>query len=167
VLDLENEVTGRLQALVQKAVELGTDKAGIRRKLIDTIADQIITSGKAEHTYLGIKGQPLNTQLAQAFNIPTNHGVLVESVVPNSPAAKAGLRGGTTSATIDGMPYMLGGDVITAVDGEKLLDETALSVELLDKKPGEQVTLRVYRAGKPRDVRVRLGTRPSETGVLP
>ena len=58
--------------------------------------------------------------------------------------------------------------MITAVDGEKLVDEAALSVELLDKKPGELVTLRVYRGGKPRDVRVRLGSRPSQTGdVLP
>ena len=121
-----------------------------------SVAHQLITKGHAEHTYLGIKGQPLTQQLAQAFNIPTDHGVLVESVVPNSPAAKAGLRGGTTSATIAGMPYMLGGDVITAVDGNSIVQFTDLSDAITNKKPGQTVTLTILRDGKPLTVNVKL-----------
>jgi S1-C subfamily serine protease len=121
-----------------------------------SVAHQLITKGHAEHTYLGIKGQPLTQQLAQAFNIPTDHGVLVESVVPNSPAARAGLRGGTTSATIDGMPYMLGGDVITAVDGNSVVQFTDLLDAITNKKPGQTVTLTILRDGKPLTVNVKL-----------
>ena len=121
-----------------------------------SVAHQLITKGHAEHTYLGIKGQPLTQQLAQAFNIPTDHGVLVESVVPNSPAARAGLRGGTTSATIAGMPYMLGGDVITAVDGNSIVQFTDLSDAITNKKPGQTVTLTILRDGKPLTVNVKL-----------
>ena len=121
-----------------------------------SVAHQLITKGHAEHTYLGIKGQPLTQQLAQAFNIPTDHGVLVESVVPNSPAARAGLRGGTTSATIAGMPYMLGGDVITAVDGNSIVQFTDLSDAITNKKPGQTVTLSILRDGKQLTVNVKL-----------
>jgi S1-C subfamily serine protease len=122
-----------------------------------TVAHQLIANGHAEHTYLGIKGQPLNLQLAKAFNIPTNHGVLVETVVPNSPAAKAGLRGGTTSATIDGMPYILGGDVITAVNGKPIIQFADLLDAISSKKPGQTVTLTILRDGKQLTVSATLG----------
>ena len=57
---------------------------------------------------------PLTSGLAKALNIPSTHGVLVATVPTGSPAAKAGIRGGNTTATISGQTYVLGGDVIVS-----------------------------------------------------
>src|SRR4029077_5430664 len=85
---------------------------------VKTVAQQIITSGKAQHTYLGILGTELTPQLAKALNMNIDHGVLIGKVEAGSPAAKAGLRAGTTQATIAGQTMTLGGDVITKIDGK-------------------------------------------------
>ncbi|MEA2130846.1 MAG: hypothetical protein QOJ85_3737, partial [Solirubrobacteraceae bacterium] len=84
-------------------------------------------------------------------------------VVPNGPAEKAGLRAGTAARRFQARAVRVGGDIITAVDGRKLPDEAALGVALLRLRPGQNVTLRVYRDGRPRDVRVTLGERPLES----
>ena len=88
----------------------------------------------------------------------------MQEVVPGGPADRAGLRAGSDERRFQARDIIVGGDVITAVNGEKLPDENALGVALLAYKPGDVVTLRVYRAGKARNVRVRLGSRPQQTG---
>jgi S1-C subfamily serine protease len=87
----------------------------------------------------------------------------VQDVVRGGPAERAGLRGGTAARRFQARGVRVGGDIITAVDGRKLPDEAALGVALLRLRPGQKVTLRVYRDGKPRDVRVTLGERPLES----
>ena len=137
---------------------------------VDTVRrtlDALRADGKVDYAYLGVSTQRVYPQLARRFKLPVTYGAWVQEVIGGGPADRAGLRAGNREARFQAQGFIVGGDVITAVDGEKLLDEAALSVALLDKKPGEQVTLRVYRAGKPRDVRVRARSRPSETGVLP
>src|SRR4029078_13115359 len=69
---------------------------------VRTVADQIITSGQAEHTYLGILGCEVTPGLANALNPRREAGVLIGKVEAGSPAAKAGLKAGTTQATIQG-----------------------------------------------------------------
>ena len=59
-----------------------------------------------------------------------------------------------------------GGDIITAVNGKKLADEAALGGALPTLSPGQEVTLQVYRNGRPRDARVKLGARPLQTGAV-
>ena len=66
------------------------------------VARQIIATGQAVHTYLGIAGAELTPELARAINLPVDRGVLIGLVRPGSPAAHAGLRGGSSTATIDG-----------------------------------------------------------------
>src|SRR5919206_166566 len=87
---------------------------------VKSVADQIIASGKAQHTYLGILGSEITPNLAQALNLGVDHGVLIGKVESGSPAAKAGLKAGTTQATIQGQTMTLGGDVITSIDGKQI-----------------------------------------------
>ena len=108
---------------------------------VKSVANQIITSGKAQHTYLGILGDPLSPTLAQALNLSVDHGVLVAKVEPGSPAAKAGLHGGSTPATINGQTVTLGGDVITSIDGKDIRTFDDLSGGIASKKPGDTVQL--------------------------
>jgi 2-alkenal reductase len=134
---------------------------------VDTVRhtlDALRADGKVDYAYLGVSTARVYPQLARRFKLPVTYGAWVQDVIDGGPADRAGLRAGQDERRFQAQGFVVGGDVITAVNGEKLVDDAALSVALLDKKPGEQVTLHIYRGGKPRDVRVRLGSRPSETG---
>jgi 2-alkenal reductase len=120
--------------------------------------------GKVAYAYLGVSTARIYPQLARRFRLPVTTGAWVQDVVSGGPAAKAGLRAGTDTRRFQARGITVGGDIITAVNGEKLADEDALGVSLLAFKPGDRITLRVYRDGKPRDIAVRLGSRPQQTG---
>src|SRR4051794_33215405 len=126
---------------------------------VKTVADQIIANGKAQHTYLGILGSELTPTLAQALNLGVDHGVLIGKVEAGSPAAKAGLKAGTTQATIQGQTMTLGGDIITSIDGKDIHTFDDLSGGISAKKPGDTVQLGIYRDGKQSTVTVTLAAR--------
>ena len=126
---------------------------------VKSVAQQIMQNGKAVHTYLGILGSVLTPDLARALNMNVDHGVLIGKVEPNSPASKAGLRAGTTQATINGETLTLGGDVITKVDGKDIHTFDDLSGAISAKKPGDTVQLEIVRAGKTMTVNVTLAGR--------
>ena len=121
--------------------------------------------GRIDYAYLGVSTAAIYPQLARRFRLPVTAGAWVQAVVPGGPADDAGLREGSDSVRFQARNITVGGDIITAVNGEKLEDEAALGVALLELRPGQEVTLQVYRNGKPRDVRVKLGTRPNQTGA--
>ena len=121
--------------------------------------------GKVEYAYLGVSTAPIYPQLARRFRLPVATGAWVQEVVPDSPAADAGLREGVDAQRFQARSVAIGGDIITAVDGRRLADEAALGVALLRFRPGQEVTLTIYRNGRRRDVRVTLGARPLQTGA--
>jgi S1-C subfamily serine protease len=95
--------------------------------------------------------------LAEALELPVEEGLLVQRIVPGSPAERAGLRGGDRRVVV-GMQYMLvGGDVIVAVNGEKVTKTVELTLALNRKRPGDTVTVTVYRERQKTDVKVTLG----------
>ncbi|WP_189098886.1 S1C family serine protease [Deinococcus knuensis] len=83
-------------------------------------------------------------------------GLVIGSVTPGTPAARAGLQGGTRTEAFRGGAIRLGGDVITAVDGEPVDALEDLQAGLIDRKEGDTVTLTVVRAGESREVKVTL-----------
>jgi len=119
--------------------------------------------GTVEYAYLGVSTTEIYPQLARRFRLPVKAGAWVQEVVPDGPADDAGLRAGSDERRFQSRPVIVGGDIVTAVNGEKLADAEALGVALLEFKPGDRITLRVFRDGKARDVRVRLGARPQES----
>ena len=119
--------------------------------------------GTVHYAYLGVATARIYPQLARRFGLPVTSGAWVQEVVPGGPAADAGLKAGTDRQRFQARSVTDGGDIVTSVDGRTLEDEAALAVALLHRRPGEKVTLRVYRDGKPRDVRVTLGKRPQQT----
>ncbi len=122
---------------------------------------QLETSGKVQHAFLGITGTSITPDLARAVNLPVKEGVLVQEVVKGGPADKAGLQGGDTSATIEGANFSLGGDIITALNGKKIssMDDVVNIVNAAS--PGETVELKVLRSGSTKTVSVTLGDRPA------
>jgi S1-C subfamily serine protease len=129
---------------------------------IDTakrVAEQIIDTGHAQHTFLGIEGTELVPEIAKAVDIPVDHGVLVADVTPDSPAEKAGVRGGDETRTVEGQTITLGGDVITAIDGERMESFSDLAGTVASHRPGDRVTLDVVRDGETLQIDVTLAAR--------
>jgi len=122
---------------------------------------QLETKGKVQHAFLGITGTSVTPALARAVNLPVKEGVLVQEVVKNGPADKAGIKGGNTAATIDGANFSLGGDIITQINGKKIssMDEVVSLVN--SAKPGESLQVTVLRGGVSKTVTVTLGERPA------
>jgi S1-C subfamily serine protease len=131
---------------------------------IDTVKDvagQLIKDGKVEHAYLGIEMATINSDLADNFRVPVDKGVLIQRVRPGSPAAEAGLKGGTTQVVLAGVSYMLGGDVITKADGQPMETSDALASVVTSKQPGDSLELEVHRGQETLNVTVQLGRQPS------
>jgi S1-C subfamily serine protease len=131
---------------------------------INTAKEEIaqLESGTAdEHGYLGISGATITPQLAQAFNLPVEEGVLVQQVEEGGPAAAAGIQGATTAASVEGTEFGLGGDIITAVDGEPIASTENLVETISEKHAGETVELTVDREGQTASVSVTLAERPA------
>jgi len=130
---------------------------------IDT-AKQIIPdlkqSGRVDRGYLGIGSATIDKTLKD-LNLPVDHGALVQSVAPGSPAARAGIRAGDLPATLDNHPIQLGGDIITKVAGKEIRTKDDLEAAVADRKSGEKVKITLWRAGKVKTVEVTLGERPN------
>ena len=128
------------------------------------IVPQLKDSGSVKRAYLGITGQTIDRSLDR-LNLSTTSGVLVQTVQSGSPAAKAGLRGGDASATLDGSELRLGGDVIKKIDGTNVRTMDQVVSTVGSKKPGETVTIEYLRGGKTKTAQVKLAQRPSESPV--
>jgi S1-C subfamily serine protease len=131
--------------------------------VVQRVVPVLIEEGKYEHPYLGISGRSLAPSLAEAMDLdPDQRGVLVNEVVADGPADKAGLLGSERQTTIEGRQEAIGGDVIIAIDGEPIegMDEL-ISYLARNTQVGQQVTLSVLRDGNPIDLRVTLEARPS------
>jgi putative serine protease PepD len=126
-----------------------------------TIMEQLKTGGAVGPAYLGVSGQTLSADLATALGVSVSQGVLVAEVVSGSPAAKAGIIGGSRQTEIQGQTYMTGGDVIQAIDGEAVTSAEDLVAVIGQHKPGDTITLTVVRNGQTKQVPATLTERPS------
>ena len=125
-----------------------------------SIANDLITDGRVHRAFLGIETMPVNDWLSQALDLPVQDGLLVERVTRGSPAAGAGIRGGDRVAQAGMRKIAIGGDVIVAIDGQKIANQFDMNVILNRKRPGDSVNVSLYRGGKKMDIPVKLGERP-------
>ena len=107
---------------------------------------------------LGIMGMDMNADIAAEMNLPKNQeGVLVVDVKPGSLADEMGLRGSDQSATIQGETLMVGGDVITAVNGQVVTTTQELRTALADLQTGTMLSLTIVRDGSQMNIDLNLG----------
>jgi S1-C subfamily serine protease len=123
------------------------------------IAQDLITEGRVHLAYIGVQTIPVGGFLAQALDLPVDEGLLVETAAKGGPAATAGVRGGDRVAQAGMQRIAIGGDVIVAIDGGKVASTMDLNIILNRKRPGDTVTLTVYRGGKKMEISVKLGER--------
>jgi S1-C subfamily serine protease len=106
---------------------------------------------------LGVSVVPVSGDYADALNLPTQGGLLVQEVEPSSAAARAGLHAGRETVQIGNVQLLVGGDLITAIDGKPIDREDAISRALARKRTGDTLELTVFRSGRTTVLRVKLG----------
>ncbi|WP_299030252.1 PDZ domain-containing protein [uncultured Thermanaerothrix sp.] len=134
----------------------------IPSNIVRRVVPALIANGHYDHPYLGISGTTLTSDLAKAMGLSSDQrGALVIDVTPNSPADKAGLRGSDRQITLEGNPARVGGDVITAIDGNPVQKfEDLASYLATATSVGQKVTLTILRNGHEQTIEVTLGARP-------
>ena len=122
--------------------------------------EQLRADGNAEYAYMGVSSQALYPQLARKLGLDTTYGGLLSEVVSGGPAEKAGLEGGSDKLRFQAAEYRTGGDVILAIDGQKIVEENDLARVISAHKPGEEVTLEILHDNQREKVNLTLGKRP-------
>ena len=115
--------------------------------MIRTISAQLQKSGQVVRGYIGVEAQPVTGAMAKALHLPENAGALLAGVAPKGPAAEAGLEPG---------------DVIQAVNGQKIANPKELALHIADVPPGQQALLSVLHDGKTKDISLQVGQLPNE-----
>jgi S1-C subfamily serine protease len=106
---------------------------------------------------LGVSVVRISGDYADAVNLPTRGGLLIQDVDPDSPAARAGLRGGRQEVQIGNAEVQIGGDLIMSIDGQPVDRDDAISRALARKRSGDTLELTIFRNGRTTNVRVKLG----------
>jgi 2-alkenal reductase len=123
---------------------------------------QLVESGRVRYAWLGVTTRTVTPRLAERFEFGAGRGAAIQEVVPESPASKAGLRGGGKPALFEGVEFMPGGDLIVAVDGRPIeTSEDVVRVLSQQRLPGQRVRLTILRGSERRVVAVVLGERPA------
>lgn len=129
---------------------------------VKRVVPSLIATGRYADPWLGIQGTSITSLLAEELDLPVERGVLVQTVVQDGPAAKAGLQGGNRQVQLDDVALTTGGDIIVAIDDMVMQDMDDLVVYLADNTSvAQRVTLTVLRNGRQQRIEVRLEERPT------
>ncbi len=164
LLNDQGEVIGVTTAIISPArVSAGIGFA-VPATTVNKVVPALIEEGEYQHPYLGISGLTLTPDLAQAMDLDGNQrGALVVQVSPNSPASQAQLQPSEETVELQGRELAVGGDVITAFNGEAVRSMDDLITYLArSTEVGDTVTLTVLRDGEELDVEVTLEARPQQ-----
>jgi serine protease Do len=145
LLDSDGRVVGINTAILTGGGGFAGVGFAIPANLVRSLAEQIVSTGKVDRGYLGVRLQDFDEDLKSEFK--TDKGALVSDVEPDSPADKAGLKSG---------------DVITKINGTDVRDGRHLQLTISQLAPDSQVTLDLLREGKPKTLTVKLGHRPDQ-----
>jgi len=129
---------------------------------ISRVVPDLIQYGHVKTPYLGINNiLPVNEPIAQIFKLPEVAGVLIQSIVPDSPADRAGLTAGNKFVNVGRYNLLYGGDIIFAVEGKKITDPAEFISIVESKRSGDTIKMLIYRNGQPIDISVKLEDVPS------
>ena len=120
------------------------------------VLNDLVTFGRVRRPALGVTTVPVPA-IASEVEFPVDYGLLIVQVTPGGAADRAGLRGGSERYRIGNIPIMLGGDLIVAIDGERVEDQQDLARAMNNHRAGDSVRITVYRGKKKMDIDVTLG----------
>ena len=163
LIDLDGNVVGMNTAIFSNTGAYTGVGFAIPSNDIIRIIPPLIKTGTYQHPWLGISGSKLSPTLAEMFGLPLNYkGVLIEDVVQNGPADKAGLKGMLIQGNRFGEQQILDKDIIIAIDNNPVsrIDDIISYLDI-NKKVGDKVDLTVNRNGQTINLVATLEARPN------
>ncbi|MEM4237054.1 MAG: trypsin-like peptidase domain-containing protein, partial [Candidatus Caldarchaeum sp.] len=158
LLNMRGEVVGVNTAIEPGGVGIGY---AVPSSIVARVVPALIKDGVYRRSWMGISGTTLDMDIAAAGGYNVTRGVLISQVVNNSPAQRAGLRGGDRTVVVNGVQIVVGGDVIVAVNGVPINSIDELLVYMEEKtSPGQTITLNIVRNNQFITVSLTLATRP-------
>ncbi len=132
---------------------------------VKLVVPELIKNGRYPHPWLGVEelGYEISPALARGLDLPVQEGLLVARAYQGSPADQAGIRTATDQVIFGNRRYLVGGDILTGIDGRKLTKWDELSAYLDEEaKVGQTVTLEIVREGKRMELKATLGDTPQQ-----
>jgi S1-C subfamily serine protease len=158
LLDSRGRVIGVNTAIRQEAEGIGF---AVPVDTVKRIVPVLIEQGSYPHPWLGILGYSVTPELAETLNLPVERGVLVGQLYRGGPADAAGVRGASQQAIVGNRRMFIGGDIITAVDGQPVKDWNGLLEYLeFETRVGDRVSLSLLRNGGELTLEVTLAAQP-------
>ncbi len=121
------------------------------------VLNDLVTLGRVRRPALGVKTIPIDPELAEQMGLASDYGLLIVEAISGGAAERAGLRGGNERAFLGNIPIMVGGDLIVAIDGDKVEEQQDLAQIMNKHRAGDTVKITIYRGKKKMDVSVTLG----------
>ena len=121
------------------------------------VVNDLVTLGRVRRPALGIRTIPIDPEVANELGLAADYGLLIVQAVPGGSADRAGLRGGSERAYLGNPPIMIGGDLIVAIDGEKVESQQILAQIMNKHRAGDTVKVTIFRGKKQVEVPVVLG----------
>jgi S1-C subfamily serine protease len=168
LLDLEGQVIGVNSQIFSPSGSFAGIGFAVPVATVRRVVTQLIEEGRYAHPWLGVQTLDIGPEQAQllrdaGMDVPVEQGVLVAEVIDASPAAQAGIRGGERTVRLGNVQVPLGGDIITAINGQSVANLQELTVYLEDQtQVGDTVTISLIRAGQRQTVEVQLDERPDQ-----
>jgi len=162
LLNMKGEVVGINTAIYSTDGNFSGVGFSIPSNIILKIVPTLIEEGEFQHPWVGITSANITPDLAELMNLKDAKGVLIMSVMKDSPADKAGLRGSSQTGIINEIEYTMGGDVILSVDGNEVRKIDDLLIHLQrEKNVGDTLNLEILRDEKMINIVLTLEQRPS------
>jgi len=120
------------------------------------VLDDFARYGRVRRPSMDVVTLEISPDLAQQVGLPADYGVLIQRVLPNGAADRAGLHGGSQRAYLGFMPIVLGGDLIVAIDGQEVTSKQDLSNALNTHHAGDTITVTVFRGQRRLNMKVTL-----------
>ncbi|MFB6115296.1 MAG: S1C family serine protease [Candidatus Nanohalobium sp.] len=128
---------------------------------VSRVVPELIRTGDYDHPYIGVRGLNVGPEIAKEMNLQNKTGFLITQVPNGTAAAEAGLRGGQYTATIQGQPIRLGGDVIVGINGTKIRNlQDVLTYLAREAEVGDTIEVTVIRDGERKKFNLKLEARP-------
>ena len=162
LIDTQGRVIGINTAIFSNTGVYSGVGFAIPSNTISKVAQSLIQTGSYRHPYIGIIGLSLTPDLAKQIGLAQTKGFLITSITKWSPAEKADLRAGTTTKTLNGRDFDVGGDIILKIDNRDVtkIDDILAYLES-QKHVGDKVHLTILRDNTIRELDLVLGERPS------
>ncbi len=157
------EVIGINTSVLAEAQNIGF---AVPINVAKSVIPELVKHGRVIRPWLGVSGKLVEKRLMGIINLPLEDGFLIETVDPGSPAEQAGIHGGDLPLTIAGTELLLGGDIITEINGQPAGDAEALLKAIGSLKVGDKVRLTLFRNKEKRNIELNLSERPILPGDL-